>query len=141
MSLLFAAIALRARMPPCELKWEMSVYITAINGTIEKSKRMGVLPMSIEWLRDLVISISGLVFIGVLILLTILGYSLYRRTKAILDSVKATSKTVQGVTSYVGDEVVKPLTQVVAVAEGIRQGIATVNKLFQKRQKEEKKDE
>ncbi len=90
--------------------------------------------MSIDWFRDLVISISGLVLIGVLIFVAVLSYSLYRRIKSILDSVKTTSRTIQGVSSYVGDEVVKPITQIVALIQGIRQGIDAVSNLFRKKE-------
>lgn len=90
--------------------------------------------MSIDWFRDLVISISGLVLIGVLIFIVVLSYSLYRRIKTILDSVKTTSRTIQVVSSYVGDEVVKPITQIVALIQGIRQGIDAVSNLFRKKE-------
>ena len=88
--------------------------------------------MSIEWFRDLVIAISGLVLIGLLILVAVLSYSLYRRTRSILDSIKVISRTIQGISSCVGDEVVKPVAQVVALIQGIRQGIDAVSKLFKK---------
>ena len=90
--------------------------------------------MSIDWLRDLVIAISGLVLIGVLIFVAVLSFSLYRRIRAILDSIKTTSRTVQGISSYVGDEVAKPLIQVVALIQGMRQGIDTISKLFKKKE-------
>ncbi len=89
--------------------------------------------MSIDWFRDLVISISGLVVAGVLIFIAVLLYSLYRKTSSILDSLQATSTTVKGVSSYIGDEVVKPVVQIVAIAQGIRQGIDTVSKFFKKK--------
>jgi len=88
--------------------------------------------MSIEWFRDLVIAISGLVLIGLFILVAVLSYSLYRRTRSILDSIKVTLRTIQGISSYVGDGVVKPVAQVVALIQGIRQGIDAVSKLFKK---------
>jgi len=90
--------------------------------------------MGIDWFRDLAIAISGLVLIGVLIFVAVLSYSLYRRTRAILDSIKATSRTVQGISSYVGGEVAKPLIQVVALVQGMRQGIDTISKLFKKKE-------
>jgi len=90
--------------------------------------------MSIDWFRDLVISISGLVLIGVLIFIAVLLYALYRRTRSILDSVRATSRTIQGISSYVGNEVVKPITQIVALIQGVRQGIDAVSKLFGKKE-------
>ena len=95
--------------------------------------------MSIDWFRDLVICISGLVATGVLIFIAVLAYLLYRRAKPILDSIKTTSKTVQGISSYVGDEVAKPLIQVVALFQGMRQGIDTVSKFLKK--KEERRDD
>lgn len=89
--------------------------------------------MSIEWFRDLVIAIAGLVLIGVLILLAIISYSLYRRARAILDSAKAVSKTIQDISDYAGGGVAKPLIQVVAIIQGIRQGVDTFGKLFRKK--------
>jgi len=90
--------------------------------------------MSIDWFRDLVISISGLVLIVVLIFIAVLSYSLYRRIRSILDSVRATSRTIQGVSSYVGDEVGKPVAQIVALIQGVRQGIDAASKLFRKKE-------
>ena len=90
--------------------------------------------MSIDWFRDLVICISGLVAVGVLIFVAVLLYLMYRRVMPILDSVKATSKTVQGISSYVGDEAVKPVIQVVAIIQGIRQGIDAVRRIFSKKE-------
>jgi len=86
--------------------------------------------MGIDWFRDLVIAISGLVLIVVLIFIAVLAFSLYRRARSILDSVRATSKTIQEVSSYAGNEVVKPITQVVALIQGVRQGIDAVGRLF-----------
>lgn len=90
--------------------------------------------MGIDWFRDLAISIFGLVAAGVLIFITVLIFSLYRRIKVILDSVKTTSKTIQGLSSYVGDEVVKPVIELAAIIQGVRQGIDTVSRLFKKKE-------
>jgi hypothetical protein len=38
--------------------------------------------MSIEWWRDLVIILAGVVFVGFLISIAVLAYSLYRRTRS-----------------------------------------------------------
>ncbi len=90
--------------------------------------------MSIDWFRDLVISIFGLVAAGVLIFIAVLLFLLYRRVRVILDSVKATSKTIQGLSSYVGDEVVKPVIEVAAIIQGVRQGIDTISRFFKKKE-------
>ena len=88
--------------------------------------------MSIDWFRDLIICIAGLVGAGVLIFIAVLLYSLYRKTNSILNSMQATSATIQRVSFYIGDEVVKPVIEVVAFVQGIRQGIDTISKFFKK---------
>ncbi len=92
--------------------------------------------MGIEWFRDLAISLSGLILIGVLIFIAVLAYLLYRRVSSILDSMKIVSRNVQGISSFVTDEVAKPLIQVVAFVQGIRQGIDAVGKLFKRKKGE-----
>ena len=90
--------------------------------------------MGIDWFRDLVICIFGLVGTVVLIFIATLVYKVYRRTKSILDSAKATSGTIRGISSYVGDEVVKPMVQVVALIQAVRQGIDAVSRFFKKQE-------
>jgi len=89
--------------------------------------------MSIDWFH-LIICIFGIVTAGVLVFIAVLLYLLYRRTRSILDSIKATTTTIQGVSSYVGEEVVRPVVQVAAVVQGIRQGIDTISKFFKKQE-------
>ena len=90
--------------------------------------------MSIDWFRDLVICIWGLVAIGALVFVAVLSYRLYHRIRPILDSIKTTSATIQEISAYVGDEVVKPVSQVVALIQGIRQGMDTISKFFKKKE-------
>ena len=88
--------------------------------------------MSMDWFRDLIISISGVVLIGVLIFIAVLSYTLYRRAKSILDSIRATTKTIQGI-SCLGGEIIKPIIPVVAFIQGIRQASETIGKLFKRK--------
>jgi len=90
--------------------------------------------MDINWFRDLIICILGLVATGVLIFIAVLLYLFYHRMRSILDLIETISRTIQGITSYVGGEVAKPLIQVVALIQGIRQGIDTVSKFFKKQE-------
>ena len=77
--------------------------------------------MDIQWFRDLAVCILGfgatlvIIFMGILVLL------LYRRLKPILDSAKAAAKTVENISSCVEEEVARPLGQVAAFVQGIRQ--------------------
>ena len=90
--------------------------------------------MGIDWFRDLVICIFGLVATGAFIFIAVLLFSLYRRVRAILDSAKTTSRTIQDISSYVGGEVVKPAIELAAIIQGVRQGIDTVGRFFQKKE-------
>ncbi|MFC1939792.1 hypothetical protein ACFLXO_03800 [Chloroflexota bacterium] len=89
--------------------------------------------MSIDWFRDLVIIIFAVVATGVSIFITVLVYSIYRRIKPTLKSLKKSAKAIETLSSYAENEVVKPLVQVAAVIQGVRQGINAVNKIFQKK--------
>ena len=107
--------------------------------------------MDIGWARDLVICIAGLVAAGVLLFIAVLAYLFYQRarsvldsvevvsdkTRYILDSIEATTTTIKGISSYVADEMVRPVIQMSALIQGIRQGIETVSKFFKKEEGEE----
>ena len=88
--------------------------------------------MGIEWFRDLVICIAGLVLAGVLIFIAVMAYSLYRKAKATVSSAEAIVARVQRFSVYVEDEAIKPLVQIVALVQGIRQGVNTFSTLFKK---------
>lgn len=90
--------------------------------------------MDIYWFRDLVICIFGLVGTGVLIFIAVLLYKMYSRTRSILDSARAISGTIRELSSYVGDEVVKPLIQTVTVIQGVRQGVDAISRFFKKQE-------
>ncbi len=90
--------------------------------------------MSIDWFRDLVISIAGVLVIIVLLFIAVLTFLLYRRAKVILDSMKTTSQNIAGISNYVTNEVAKPLIQVVAFIQGVRQGVNAISSLFSKKE-------
>jgi hypothetical protein len=92
--------------------------------------------MDIGWFRDLVICISGLVITVVVIFIAVLAYLLYSKMRPVLDSMKATSATLQEITTTVKDEVVKPVLQFVTLIRGIAQGIELASRLFKKEEKE-----
>ena len=89
--------------------------------------------MSIEWFRDLVICIFGLMATLAVVLATVVLFLLYRRLRVILDSAGEASKTVQGITAYIKEELVKPTVDLAALIQGIRQGFSCVSKFFHKK--------
>lgn len=90
--------------------------------------------VDIAWFRDLFLCIFGVVATVVLVFLAVLGYSLYRRLKVVLNSAKATAKTVEGISTYVGDEVMKPILQIAALIQGLRHGIDSAARFFRRRE-------
>ena len=88
--------------------------------------------MSIEWFRDLVLCIFGLGATAALVLMGILAFLFYRKISPILDSSRATVKTVENISSCVEDEVAKPLAHIVAFVQGVTQAVNLVSR-FSKR--------
>ncbi|MFH1031599.1 MAG: hypothetical protein V1767_03410 [Chloroflexota bacterium] len=89
--------------------------------------------MTIDRFRDLILSILGIVAIIVLIFVTMLQYSLYVRGKKVLDNVIATTDKIQSVSTFVTDEVAKPLSQLATIIRGICQGFGIIDNFFKKR--------
>ena len=92
--------------------------------------------MDIAWFRDLVICISGLVVTVVVIFIAVLSYLLYSKARSVLDSIKATSATINEISSSVRDEIVKPVLQWVTLINGVFQGIDIVSRFFGKKESE-----
>jgi hypothetical protein len=97
--------------------------------------------MDIGWFRDLVICISGLVITVVVIFIAVLSYVLYNRARSVLDSIKATSATVNEISSAVRDEIIRPVAQLVALIRGVFQGIDLVSRFFGKKETEGGRDD
>ena len=89
--------------------------------------------MTIGWFRDLILSILGIVAIIVLVFITYLQYSLYVRGKKVLDATIAAAEKIQSVSTFVTDEVAKPLTQLATIVRGICQGFGIIDNFFNKR--------
>jgi len=96
--------------------------------------------MDIGWFRDLVICIWGLVFTVVVIFIAVLAYLLYNKARSLMDSIKATSATINEISSAVRDEVVKPVLQWVTLIKGVFQGIDLVSRFFKKEEQEGGRD-
>ena len=92
--------------------------------------------MSIEWFRDLVIIIWGLGSTVVILLIGVLALLLYRRMRPALDSLKTTTKTVENITTVVGEHVAGPLSKVVAFVQGVRQAASLVSQLRNKKEED-----
>lgn len=92
--------------------------------------------MSIEWFRDLVVCIFGLGATVAVIILVVLAFILFVKIKPILDSVKATTRTVENISSCVEEEVAKPLAQVAAFVQGIRQAVGLVSRFTKKKEED-----
>ena len=92
--------------------------------------------MDIVWFRDLVICIFGLGAAIAVIILAVLVLILYVKIQPIIKSVKTTTSTVENISSCIEDEVVKPLSQVAAFVQGIRQAVDMVSKFTKKKEED-----
>jgi len=87
--------------------------------------------------RDLVIVIWGLIGIITMILICIILLLFYRRMSVLIKSVDSVVVRVDGIVEYVDVQVIRPLTQVGSVIEGIVRGIKMIRDLFRKKEDEE----
>ncbi len=97
--------------------------------------------MGIEWFRDLIICIYGIVGIVVCLLFAVIVYVLFRKVKRILSRVEKMQEGVQGIVddvkreiASVREEMASPLVQAAAIFKGVRQGYCMVSKMFKKEQ-------
>lgn len=90
--------------------------------------------MSIEWFRDLVICIFGLGATIVVIFIAILALSFYLKVRPVLDSLKKTTKTVENVSACVETEIIAPLSQIAAFAQGIRRASGLIGRFNKKKE-------
>jgi hypothetical protein len=93
--------------------------------------------MDIAWFRDLSVIILAIVVVTGVIIIAVIAIKLYHRAKPIIDSIKATAATVQEISSFVKEAVIKPIMCLSTIFQGISQGIEGFTNMF-KRQKEEK---
>jgi len=80
--------------------------------------------VGMEWFRDLAIVILGFGVTIVVIFIGILAFMLYLKLRPILDSAKSTVKRVENISATVEEEVSRPLAQLAAFVQGVRQAVS-----------------
>ena len=78
----------------------------------------------------MVIIVAGAVLVMVIIFRAVLDFLLYRKKMAIMASFEIAAKNMEKISSYFSAEVVKPLSQIIAVFQGISQGIGAIRNIF-----------
>jgi hypothetical protein len=91
--------------------------------------------VGIEWFRDLSITILCFVTTAVLIFVAVLVYRLYGTLKSTLLLIKAASKIAYDTVTLV-QESVKPLLSMLALVQGICEGLKSLGKMFKKESSE-----
>ena len=89
--------------------------------------------MGIEWYRDLVIVIGGVVaiLIGLVVLMLVISIyrktnSIYEQSKGILRSLENTAANVEGFTQYATRELIKPVIEIAALFHGLKAGLGNL---------------
>jgi len=97
--------------------------------------------MTMEWFSQLVIVIFGLAATVAIVIFTVLGIMCYTRVRKIIDSVKATTKSVESIVEDVEAEIAGPLGTAIAVIRGVREGMGLFSSFGGKKKKKKKKDD
>ena len=91
--------------------------------------------MSIEWFRDLSITILCFVTTAMLIFIAVLVYRLYRAVKSTLLQVNTVAKSVNDTINLV-QESIKPVLGIMALIQAVRGGFEVISKIFKKESNE-----
>jgi len=86
--------------------------------------------LTIEIFRDWVLSIQGVIFIILMLVMTVLALILFRKAKKMLDAVDKVTGKIRSASSSVSEEVLRPVLQIVTLAQGIR----SIRNTFKKKQ-------
>jgi len=85
-------------------------------------------------LRDLVLVIWGLIASAAIVYFCVIAGILFRRLNVFLSSVNTASLKVKEIAEKVQEEVFTPLSQIGSFLRSINQGIAVINKLFNRKE-------
>ncbi len=95
--------------------------------------------MEIGFFRDLVIIISGVVFVGALVVMLSVVLNLNKRvkevaetTKDVMDKLQASAEDLQLITSYARQEVALPLAQLAGFIQGLGQSLQSFTQMFRR---------
>ncbi len=91
--------------------------------------------MSIEVLRDIVIVVSGILWIIILLGLTILLILLYTRVMRIVNAIKSVTTTIEKMVKEI-QAISDPVVRIIAVAMGVREGFKKATGAFKKKKGE-----
>lgn len=89
--------------------------------------------MDLSGWRDLVIIIWGLVATIALVFISVIVYLFYKRTMSLLESADEVVGKVADIVDYANEEVIRPVTQLGMMIQGVLQGIGLFSNIFKKR--------
>ena len=84
--------------------------------------------------RDMVIIVWGLIATIAVIFMSVIIYLFYKRTISLLESADAVVGKVADIVDYADKEVIRPVTQLGTMIQGIVQGISLFSSIFKKKE-------
>jgi hypothetical protein len=93
--------------------------------------------MDLATWRDLVLVIWGSIGVLALIFICIIIFLFYRKTASLIESADSVVVQVGGVVDYVDKEVIRPVTQMGTMIEGIIKGINLIREIFNKKEEDD----
>ncbi len=90
--------------------------------------------MDLATWRDMVIIVWGLIATIAVIFMSVIIYLFYKRTISLLESADAVVGKVADIVDYADKEVIRPVTQLGTMIQGIVQGINLFSSIFKKKE-------
>jgi uncharacterized protein YoxC len=84
--------------------------------------------------RDVILIIWGLVATVAMVFISVILFLFYRKTSSVLDSTDLMVARVGNIVDYVEKEVVRPVSRLGTMMQGIMQGISIFGSIFNKKE-------
>ena len=90
--------------------------------------------MELSSWRDIILIIWGLVATVAIVFISVILFLFYRKTSSVLDSTDLMVAKVGNIVDYVEKEVVRPVSRLGTMIQGIMQGISIFGSIFSKKE-------
>lgn len=90
--------------------------------------------MELSSWRDVILIIWGLVATVAMVFISVILFLFYRKTSSVLDSTDLMVARVGNIVDYVEKEVVRPVSRLGTMMQGIMQGISIFGSIFNKKE-------
>lgn len=93
--------------------------------------------MDLSLWRDITLIIWGSVATIAMVFISVILFLFYHKTSALLESTDLMVAKASGIVDYIDNELIKPVSRLGTMAQGILQGISIFSSIFKKKENQD----